>query len=729
LCSCVLTATMKTATWAAALCGLYHVTQCEGLQAQLSPISRVVELLKGLAEQAEKEHKKEEDLYETYVCWAKTVIDTKTATNAAAETRIDELETYIADLDAGRIELTSERTDLEKEIKVLLQDLEAMEAQRNKENEDFQDAAKEMNQAIAALDKAVTVLGKATEDHKEGTLLQAHTGLSEGFAERTAEAASLQQAVELGERFLGKGDALFLRRVLTGEVPKADWKKLNRKATFKMAYKARSFKIQDVLAKMLDTFKTNLEDATTKESEAQAQYRELSDSKNEQLAEAQDALSKMDGEKGAKAMSKEDAQTEVDSLKLQVKNDKQFIEQTAQALEDKKSEWKFRQELRTGEIAAINKAISILHSDDARDTFKKSFASQSFLQTGIAQHRTAADVLRKASQQSGDVRLSLLASSLSKADPLATGSHFDKVIRAIDMMIERLKGEEETDLTNKEVCEKDRAEDTRTAIKAARTIDEHTDTINELKERIAEIVATVEENNQEIKNLDEQLVAATKERRDAKDAWKSNDETDRVAAGLVVSAKEVLSDFYKNNDLMFAQKRMDPVVAGEAPPPPPKTWEDPSYGGKTEEATGIVAILEMIHEDIQKDRTKAEDEEKQDRRAFAQFKSNTEEQIRSLNEANSVLEGEKGDKEDDIESNKGGRKDEKLQLDAVLKKIADATPGCDYLLINYDLRLKNRQIEIDGLVKAKAILQGGEFPSFLEGKQGKTADAFLQRRK
>ena len=62
--------------------------------------------------------------------------------------------------------------------------------QRNKEQEraDFEEAEKEMNQAIAALDKDVKELAKATEDHKEGTLLQAKVDLSEGFAERTAEA-------------------------------------------------------------------------------------------------------------------------------------------------------------------------------------------------------------------------------------------------------------------------------------------------------------------------------------------------------------------------------------------------------------------------------------------------------------------------------------------------------------------------------------------------------------
>merc|ERR1719486_1700626 len=112
---------------------LLGATLANGLRAQPSPISRVVELLKGLAETAEKEGKKEEDLYESYVCWAKTVIDTKTATNGEAQTRVDELNAYIADLDSGRIELTTERVDLEKEIKNLNQELEALEAQRKQE--------------------------------------------------------------------------------------------------------------------------------------------------------------------------------------------------------------------------------------------------------------------------------------------------------------------------------------------------------------------------------------------------------------------------------------------------------------------------------------------------------------------------------------------------------------------------------------------------------------------
>ena len=50
------------------------------------------------------------------------------------------------------------------------------------------------------------------------------------------------------------------------------------------------------------------------------------------------------------------------------------------ACETKAAEWAERKRLRSEEIASINEAISVLRSDDARDTFKKSFDSQSFIQ-------------------------------------------------------------------------------------------------------------------------------------------------------------------------------------------------------------------------------------------------------------------------------------------------------------------------------------------------------------
>jgi len=694
----------------------------------LSPVTRIVELLKGLSETIEKEGKKEEDLYETYVCWGKSVIEQKTASNAAGESRIEELETYIADLDAGRIELTSERTDLEKEIAAHLSDLEEMKANREKENTDFKDAEAEMSQAVSALKSAIDTLGDATKDHKEGVFLAMRSGLKNGVESFQKQQASLRYAVKLGERFLEKADATFLRRILTGDVPKADWKKLNRKATFKMAYKARSFKIQDVLKKMHSTFSANLEEARANEAEAQNKYEELSNAKSDQLGEARAALQKMASENGEKGQSKEESQQEVDDLKKQVENDTRFIKETEEALANKKKEWKARSVARTGELAAISKAINILYNDDARDNFKKSFASQEgffFLQTG--QTASAAGALRAAARKSGDSRLLSLAAMV--AAPGNKGMDFAPIVDKINKLIADLKGEQEEDLETKENCERGRMDDTRQAALVSRDIDEMTDEMNKLRGEIAEHEKEIAEKTAQRKQTREELAAADEIRKEEHAEWKVSDAEDAEAAATVKQAKDVLANHYKQMEKdAFLQQDAPQVVAGEAPPPPPPTF-DGSYGGKQEENQGIVSIMEMVEEDINKDRQKGKQEEDDAQGRFDKFEKESKDQIKDLSGAISDLEGTVGQKEKDVARIGKEQGTAKGELDAVMKKMADISPNCEYFAVNYKLRFANRNVEIDGLNKAKTILEGGTFAKPVDpNREMKPGDAFLQRK-
>merc|ERR1719401_2397902 len=115
---------------------------------------------------------------------------------------------------------------------------------------------------------------------------------------------------------------------------------------------------------MHQTFTINLNDAKQKEADADADFKKLTSSKKKQLEAAQEALSKLAGENGEKGMSRQESQKEVDALKKQVTDDTKFIGQTQKALADKKQSWKVRSDLRAEEIAAISKAIYILHNDD-----------------------------------------------------------------------------------------------------------------------------------------------------------------------------------------------------------------------------------------------------------------------------------------------------------------------------------------------------------------------------
>jgi len=703
----------------------------DATRASLSPVTRVVELLKDLSAKVEKDNKAEEDLYETFVCWAKSMVSQKTASNSAAESRIDMLATYISDLDSGRIELTSERKDLEKEIATLTTDIETSTNERNKEHKDFLDAEEEMEMALSALDEALDVLRTATEGHEKGVLMSLKGMMSEGATERTRQATQLHKAVDLASKVLKKGDAIFLRRVLTGETPTPDWKKLNRKATFKKSYKARSFKIQGVLAKLLEDFSANLHDATKAEEKAEATYNKLMESKNDELDTAKTSLNDMSKEGGAKGMSREQSVEEKETLEDQVTNDKKYITQVQSALTAKKEEWKVRQALRSGELAAISKAISILHSDDSRDLFKKSFASQdrgaSFVQLTMGtakahQQKSAVATLKEASLLSGDARLRALAATAA-----TSGSHFDEVISAIDKMISTLETEEAEDLEAKETCEQDRADDTKEAQVFARTIDEHTDTITRLESEIAEIVQAhkeaEEKHAENVKEISEIVDFMQKTEMQAK----AEIADDEAAVAIVKKATEVLSSFYEENGLAFIQAKKQPFTstAGDAPPPPPPTWEAP-YGGKTGESQGIVAILQMVSDDIKKDAAKTESEMKETLASSTAEKGNLEDENKDLSSEMKDLEKTQGDKEMSVVENKGDRNTQKQGLEGTMKVLADKDSFCVFFTVNYPLRLKNRQIEMDGLKKAKTILSGGSFTAVDEGREIKPGDALLQ---
>jgi len=697
---------------------------------ELSPVTRVVELLQGLSKQIDEEAKKEEDLYETFVCWAKSIISQKTESNAAAKSRIDTLETYVKDLMAGRIELTTERADLEKEIETLRGDLEVAAELRKKEASEYEDAKAEMDQAITALESALEVLQTASKDKKTGSLLSLRSTLDSSASSRTAEASALNLAVSLGEKVLTPGDTRFLQRLLIGEVPEHDWKKLNRKATFKMSYKARSEKIEGALQKMLDTFKSNLKEATEKEEEAQALYDKLNEAKGDELQTAEDALTKMEKETGARGLSKEEAEEEIEALKKQVENDTKYISQVEEALATKMDEWKARKELRAGELAAISKAISILHSDDARDLFKKSFASQGFvfLQESATNgvRSEAAKTLREVAARASDHRIAGLA---ARAAAAAAG-HFDEVIEAIDKMIATLKEEEAEDLEIKEQCEEDRAADTRDAIKASRTMDEHTEAIEALIAKIDQLTREIKDKEEQVVKIEEQLKQAKEDREKENAEYEVAKKDDEAAADLIKQSIGVLESFYQENGLNLIQKKQDAPFAskaGEAPPPPPPTW-DGGYGGKTDEQTGIVAILGLIREDILKDIAKADKEEadavalyEKTTTALTNEKTDLKSEITTLGET-------KANAEQEVEDHKGSRSAKAGELNVLLDKIKSAEPGCAFFQINYAVRASNRQMEIDGLNKAKTILSGGEFAKPEDpNRELKPGDALLQR--
>jgi len=685
----------------------------------LSPITRVVELLKSLAGKIEQEGKDEESLYKKFVCWGTTTVEEKKASNEAAESRLQSLATYVSDIEAGRIEFTSERTDLEKELKQLHSDVETAASVRSQENKDFLSAQAEMEQSISALETAIQVLSEATKPGGALLLGVKRLGLG-GYAARTAEATKLARAADLGARVLSHGDSHFLRRLLTADVPTRDWKKLNRKAVFKEKYEVRSAKIQDVLSKLLQTFNDNLSDAKSKEEDAQKIYEKLTGAKDAEKSELENSLSTLEKEGSARGLSRDEANQEIADLEKQVEDDTKYISQTEAALDEKKTQWKTRSELRSSEVAAISQAIAVLHSDDARDVFKRSFKSQGYallqvhkLQSTSMRGRgiAAATVLHRAMEAVSNADYGGRSTDLAKiASRILSKDGFDAVIAAIDRMLKSLRDEESTELSTKETCESDRTADTREALVQSRAADELTDTERRLESEVEQNKAEVAGKYSERNTTKQQLSDATKLREDEALAFASAKADDEQAVSLVEQAHTVLQQFYNENGLMFLEKRRAPgTEAGTAPSPPPSTWEG-SYGGHADSSTGILAILTMIKDDITADLNKAQQAEDLAEKDFDELKTDLAKSMADLQAAVDDLLGVQAQKLLDIEEAVSDRKLKVEGLKIVLDRLKAAQSGCDFVLINYSVRSSNRKIEIDGLEKAKAILNGAKFP-------------------
>merc|ERR1719331_2410597 len=238
-----------------------------------------------------------------------------------------------------RIELTSERADLEAEIKGLEKTIEEETTMRDKEHEDFLAAKDEMDKAIAALKSAIEVLAEGTAP--------------------AALVSKLEKVLKVGRGFLAKNDMSELHKIL--DVPTADWKKLNREATFKKKYEARSGGIQDILKDMLKTFEDNLEEATAAEEKAAADFDALMGAKKEQLSTAKQALLDKSGEKGARGEALATSKEEKEDLEGQNSRDEGYLADTKKTCEERAADWGDRKKLRAEEIAAIQEAIGILH--------------------------------------------------------------------------------------------------------------------------------------------------------------------------------------------------------------------------------------------------------------------------------------------------------------------------------------------------------------------------------
>merc|ERR1719456_1335742 len=154
------------------------------------------------------------------------------------------------------------------------------------------------------------------------------------------------------------------------------------------------------------------------------------------------------------------------------------------------------------------------------------------------------------------------------------------------------------------------------------------------------------------------------------------------------------------------------ALAQAAPPPPPETFG--AYTKKGEESTGVIAMMDMMVADLDKEITEVEVEEKEAQKEYEQFIKDSA--AKRAQDAKSIedKEGTKADLEAKLLKDEESKTVTMKEAMATHEYLAEVHADCDWLLTNFETRKEARPGEVDALTKAKAVLSGADYDSLLQ---------------
>lgn len=351
-------------------------------------------------------------------------------------------------------------------------------------------------------------------------------------------------------------------------------------------------------------------------------------------------------------------------------------------------------------------AIQILQGGDK--TFEE--AHTTFFQLKSVKKHTSA---RSAYGELKAIAAKYQSTSLAKVVAvMKAGGHFDKVIMMINTMIEVLRKEEQEDIEHKDRCENEanangnEIEDNEQAIHKSEQEKERQERSKEDKQKeLEEVEAQIAESK---KKLEEMLNLRNKEVA----AFRRAQKVDTEAIDLISQAIVKLSQYYKENDMETPgqEERHLKLMQqpGEHSVDPDKAPEAKfgDAGMHKQESTNIVAILEMIREDLHKEikEGKADDAESQEE---YEKQSGALEDTLAKQEATKVqLEDAIGDLDEDIAHTEKEKDEQEADLEAEKDEKKSIYTDCAWVKTHFESRRHARKKEIAGLVEAKDFLAG-----------------------
>jgi len=663
------TARCTVAVLMLALSGAWAAHESTSLAA--NPIRRVVTLLQNMQKKVEEEGAKEKKLFEKFMCYCKNGLGDLRDTIDAAEAKVPKVTSALAEAEALKEQLEKDIGELKGGTGDAKATIAKAKGIRAKEAAAFAKDSADKKTNIAALKKAIAAI---------------EAGSAGKFLQTSAEnVAKLQQLV------INMDMSSTDRDMLTSFLSQGN------------DYAPQSGEILGMLKQMLETMMKELDEITAAEEKAIKDFEALIAAKEKELNANSGALEAKIERAAEVGLEIVEMKEDLDDTQKALVEDKKFLAELEKDCGTKEEEWNKRCKIRAEELLAIGDTIKILNDDDALDLFKKTLPSPSLLQTQITSAEVKQQALAALKASRGDSRLDFIALALRTK---AQGT-FDKVIGMIDEMVALLGEEQMQDDEKKKYCEAelDKTEDEMKSLE--RKVDDLLKAQEEGKDTLATLGEDIEALADGIKALDKQVAEATENRKEENTEYKEEMAANVGAKKLLELAKNRLAKFYSPKTAAASLVTVSLHETGAAaPPPPPETWG--AYKKQTEEAGGILGMLQMMIADVEKEITESKTEEKNAQEEYETLIADSGEKRRMDSKSLSDKESAKADLEKALQQMAKEEKTTKFEVMATAETLKDLHLECDWLLNNFEARKEARSGEIDALKKAKAVLSGAD---------------------
>jgi len=683
------------------LCGAASASEVAvAVESNANPIRKVVTMLQNMQTKIGEESKKKEAMFDKYMCYCHNADSTLAQSVADAENKIPQVDSSIKEGVALKKQLEGEVKAAQTGRADAKDTIAKATALREKEAKAYAAKKSELDSNIGALSKAIP----AIENGMSGSFLQTN-------------AASVLRQISLSADMLP-----------------ADRDELASFLSEGTSYVPQSGQIVGILKTLKDEMEKDLSDATSAENSSISSYDGLMAAKKKEinsLTKQIESKSMRIGELGVRIAQEEN---DLEDTQEALAEDKKFLADLDKNCELKKKEWAAYKEVEAQELVALADTIKVLNDDDALELFKKTLpsASSSFVQMQVS---------RKSMQKNALAVLKTIKKADPRLDLIEVAMHggkmgFDKIIKMIDNLVKELEVEQTTDDDKKSYClsELDKAEDKKKGLDL--DISDLEKAIADAEESIASLTSEIEALTQGVKDLDKSVAEATETRKQEHDDYVETLASNTAANDLLEFAKNRLNKFYNPKLYKAPPKRelseedrivvnmggtLAPTAApggiagtgiglsqvNVAPPPPPEA--NLAYKKSGEKSNGVIAMIDLLVADIDKDNQMAEVDEKDAQKEYETFMADASSKRAQDSKAITDKEGAKAETETELQANKDALKSTQHSAMETAKYIGGLHAECDWLLKYFDARKAARAGEIDALGKAKAVLSGADY--------------------